>query len=99
MRIEVAYAEPAREVVIGFERCDGCSVLDCVEHSGLFHLVPGLRHARLGFAVFGRRVEPADPVSDGDRIEVLRPLEIDPKEARRSRAGRLRSERRDAGRG
>ena len=90
MRVELAYMDPAREVLIGFDVRHGCSVLECVEHSGLFHLVPGLRHARLGFAVFGRRVEPADPVSEGDRIEVLRPLEIDPKEARRLRARRAR---------
>ena len=99
MRIEVAYAEPTREVLIGFDVRHGCSVLDCVGRSGLFHLVPGLRHARLGYAVFGRRVEPVDTVSEGDRIEVLRPLEIDPKEARRSRARRSGGERPDAARG
>ena len=88
MRVELAYADPAREVLIGFDARPGSSVLDCVEHSGLFRLVPDLRDARLGFAVFGRRVEPTDPVSKGDRIEVLRPLGIDPKEARRLRARR-----------
>ena len=88
MRVELAYADPAREVLIGFEVSPASSVLDCVEHSGLFRLVPDLRDARLGFAVFGRRVEPADPVSKGDRIEVLRHLEIDPREARRLRARR-----------
>ena len=88
MRVELAYADPAREVLIGFDAPPGSSVLDCVEHSGLFRLVPDLRDARLGFAVFGRRVEPTDPVSKGDRIEVLRPLDVDPKEARRLRARR-----------
>ena len=71
-------------------------MLDCVERSGLLDLVPGLRDARLGFAVFGRRVEPADPVSEGARIEVLRPLRIDPKEARRRRARRSRGAPPDA---
>ena len=93
MRVELAYAEPAREVLIGFDARDRSTVLECVEQSGLFDLVPALRDARLGFAVFGRRVEPADVPSEGDRIEVLRPLEIDPKEARRLRA--LRRARRD----
>ena len=86
MRVELAYAEPAREVLVGFDVHDGSTVLECVEHSGLLDLVPALRDARLGFAVFGRRVEPTDVLSEGDRIEVLRPLEIDPKEARRLRA-------------
>lgn len=90
MRVELAYADSAREVLIGFEVNPGCSVRECVERSGLFRLAPGLREARPGFAVFGRRVEPDDPVSDGDRIEVLRPLQADPREARRSRAHRAR---------
>ena len=90
MRVELAYADPAREVLIGFEVDPDCPVSGCVERSGLFRLAPELRRARLGFAVFGRRVEPADPVSEGDRIEVLRPLQADPGEARRSRAKRKR---------
>lgn len=88
MRVELAYAEPAREVLIAFDVPAGSSVLDCVERSGLLRLVPRLHDARLGFAVFGRRVEPTDPVGPGDRIEVLRPLRVDPKEARRRRARR-----------
>ena len=102
MRVELAYADPAREVLIVFDAGPGSSVIDCVEHSGLFRLVPGLRDARPGFAVFGRRVEATDPVAPGDRIEVLRPLKIDPKEARRLRArdagaGRTAAERAGSG--
>ena len=98
MRVELAYADPAREVLMGLEVCPGSTVLECVECSGLFRLVPELRGAEVGFAVFGRRVEAADPVSKGDRIEVLRPLEIDPKEARRLRARRAGGVRPAAGR-
>lgn len=93
MRVELAYADPEREVLIGFEARPGSSVLDCVECSGLFDLAPELRDAGPGFAIFGRRVESAAPVSEGDRIEVLRPLRIDPKEARRLRARRSRGAR------
>ena len=93
MRVELAYVDSAREVLIGFEVDPGCTVRDCVECSGLFRLEPELPAARLGFAVFGRRVEPADTVSEGDRIEVLRPLQADPKEARHSRAQRMRNPR------
>lgn len=88
MRVELAYADPSLEVLIGLDVPRGSTVLDCVEHSGLFRLIPSLRGAELGFAVFGRRPEPTDPVSKGDRIEVLRPLDIDPKEARRLRVRR-----------
>jgi putative ubiquitin-RnfH superfamily antitoxin RatB of RatAB toxin-antitoxin module len=38
------------------------------------------------FAIFGVRVAADAPLRPGDRIEVLRPLLVDPKEARRRRA-------------
>ena len=98
MRVELAYADPAREILMGLEVRPGSTVLECVEYSGLLRLVPELRDAEVCFAVFGRRVEPAAPVSKGDRIEVLRPLGIDPKEARRLRARRAGGVRPAAGR-
>ena len=96
MRVELAYADPFREILVAFEMRPGATVGDCVEGSGLFRLEPELRGSLLGYAVFGRRVELTDSVSNGDRIEVLRPLEVDPKEARRLRAHRAARPRPDA---
>ncbi|MSQ65019.1 MAG: RnfH family protein [Limnohabitans sp.] len=36
-------------------------------------------------AVWGKLVDSAHPLKDGDRLEVLRPLRVDPKVARRER--------------
>ena len=44
----------------------------------------------VGLAVFGQAVNTLTPLHDGDRIELLRCLEIDPKQARRLRAERAR---------
>ena len=88
MRVELAYADRTREVLIGFDVPRGATVSECVECSGLYRLESTLRRIRLGFAVFGRCVEPDASVSEGDRIEVLLPVEVDPKEARRARAAR-----------
>jgi putative ubiquitin-RnfH superfamily antitoxin RatB of RatAB toxin-antitoxin module len=38
----------------------------------------------------GRRVAPGTALHDGDRIEILRPLAVDPKEGRRRRAQKAR---------
>lgn len=43
-----------------------------------------------GYAVYGERVAADAPLRDGDRLELLRPLQLDPKEARRLRATRAR---------
>jgi hypothetical protein len=42
--------------------------------------------APAGLAVFGEAVAPERVLLDGDRVELLRPLRLDPKEARRRRA-------------
>lgn len=44
-------------------------------------------------AVYGQRVAPEAPLEDGDRVEVLRPLLADPKEARRRRVEARRAAR------
>lgn len=38
------------------------------------------------YAVFGNVASLDTPVQDGDRVELLRPLQADPKDARRRRA-------------
>jgi putative ubiquitin-RnfH superfamily antitoxin RatB of RatAB toxin-antitoxin module len=40
------------------------------------------------FGIFGKRVGLNQPLADGDRVEIYRPLVVDPKEARRRRAQR-----------
>ena len=40
------------------------------------------------YAVFGVKAALDKPLDEGDRVELLRPLQLDPKEARRRRASR-----------
>jgi putative ubiquitin-RnfH superfamily antitoxin RatB of RatAB toxin-antitoxin module len=40
--------------------------------------------------IFARRVEPVHVLQAGDRLEIYRPLQVDPKDARRRRAMRSR---------
>jgi putative ubiquitin-RnfH superfamily antitoxin RatB of RatAB toxin-antitoxin module len=45
-------------------------------------------YEKQAFGIFGRRAKLDHPLKDGDRVEVYRPLTIDPKEARRRRASK-----------
>jgi uncharacterized protein len=54
--------------------------------SGLLELEPTLREAELRAGVWNHRAALDAMVRDGERIEVYRPLTLDPKEARRIRA-------------
>ena len=61
---------------------EGSTVGEAAEASGL--PLEGIE----GYAVFGERVRADACIRDGDRVELLRPLRMDPKEARRRRAAR-----------
>jgi putative ubiquitin-RnfH superfamily antitoxin RatB of RatAB toxin-antitoxin module len=83
MRVEVVCAVPGEARWVALSLPAGATVLDAVRASGLPH--HGL------FGVFGKRVDAGRRLADGDRVEIYRPLAMDPKEARRLRArGRAR---------
>ncbi len=90
LRIEVAYSPAPRSVELQWvELPEGSVLADAVRACGLFERCgPALAH--LTFAIWGRN-QPLDaPLRAGDRVEVLRGLVVDPKEARRLRYKRQR---------
>lgn len=80
MNIEVVLARPRRVESVRLDVPLGTTVGEAVARSGL-----GLEGVA-ALAVHGVRVEPDALLREGDRIELLRPLQADPKEARRRRA-------------
>lgn len=90
LRVEVVYALPMAQDVASIEVEEGASARDALEASGFLARHPeiDLRHNRL--AIFGREIRADARLQEGDRVEVLRPLAMGPKEARRLRARRRR---------
>jgi putative ubiquitin-RnfH superfamily antitoxin RatB of RatAB toxin-antitoxin module len=88
--ISVAYALPQRQTILELRVPQGTTVADAVSRSGLPSRFPELADAPLHCAIFGRAVPLTHIVEDGDRVEILRPLLIDPKESRRRAAARAR---------
>ena len=86
MRVEVVYALPGAHDVSAFELPPGSTVADALSASGIAARHPGIDLSRIG--VFGRRVGHDAPLAEGDRVEIYRPLALDPREARRERAKR-----------
>lgn len=86
LRIEVVYAVPARCWSARVELPAGATVADALTAAAMETKVPGLVVDATRLAVFGRSVTLGSPLHDGDRIEILRPLLADPKQARRQRA-------------
>ena len=82
MNVEVVLAWPRRFESVRLDLPEGATVGEAIERSGL------ALDAVVAIAVHGLRVERDAPLREGDRLELLRPLQADPKEARRRRAAR-----------
>ena len=63
----------------------GAVVADAVALCGLIARLH-LDASRLGYAIHGQRAVAQTPLRDGDRVELVRPLQADPKTVRRERA-------------
>lgn len=91
--VEVVYALPGCQPLVSLRLPPGSSALQAVERSGLIERC-GLDPENLRLGVFGRRCRPDARLADGDRVEIYRPLIIDPKQRRRRlarvQAGRAR---------
>lgn len=86
IRIEVAYSPAPRQVDLRpFHLPAGATALQALAAADLASRHPGFDLATLTVAVWGRPVSPSAVLHDGDRLEVCRPLIVDPKEARRVR--------------
>lgn len=86
LQVEVAYALAPREVWLrSVALGPGATALDALVSAGLFAAFPDLAGTALHVSRWGCRCRPDDALRDGDRIEVCRPLRVDPKKARRER--------------
>ena len=85
MKIEVVMAWPRRFEAVALELTEGATLAEAVAAAG-WAGIEGVD----GYAVFGVNAEPATRLREGDRVELLRPLQADPKDARRRRASKRR---------
>ena len=86
--VEVAYATAGQQLVIEVNVPRGTRLNAAVAASGILERFPEIDLAVAKVGIYGKRVEPDTVLSAGDRVEIYRPLLIDPKEARRQRAGK-----------
>lgn len=93
LTIRIVYALPERAWQQVLALPDGSTIADAVNGSGLLEAHPELSDWPSRVGVHGRRLPPETKLRDQDRIEFYRPLLIDPKDARRQRASRLREKR------
>jgi putative ubiquitin-RnfH superfamily antitoxin RatB of RatAB toxin-antitoxin module len=89
--IEVAYAASTHEqVVVSFDIPAGSTVEHAIRVSGILDRFPHIDLSADAVGIFGQRASLKDSVRNGDRVEIYRPLVVDPKQARKRRAGQAR---------
>jgi uncharacterized protein len=89
--VRVVYALPDRQEIVDVAAEPDMNVATAVERSGLVKRFPEIATRPLACAIFGQPATLARKVRPGDRVEILRPLSIDPKEQRRQAAARSRA--------
>ncbi len=90
IRVEVVFATPQRQRLVTVTLPAPATVMDAISRSALAERFPAETFDELQAGVWGHPVGRNHILSDGDRVEIYRPLELDPREARRqlAQAGR-----------
>jgi len=86
LHVTVVYSPQPRvlhEVVLALPA--PCTVGAAIAESGLAHHFPGINDLASRVGVWSRTASLQESLRDRDRIEVYRPLRVDPKVARRER--------------
>jgi uncharacterized protein len=90
MRVEVAIAWPERQCLLALELPEGADVSAAIAQAAVSG-IPELAHFEKHMlehhvGIFSRLCPLDQPLQEGDRVEIYRPLQIDPKVQRRARA-------------
>lgn len=86
IRVEVVFAVPRHQALLPVEVPAGATVADAILASGVQRQFPQHDLALLPVGIWGRPAGRDQPLADGDRVEIYRPLAADPRETRRTLA-------------
>jgi uncharacterized protein len=89
--VTVAFAAAYEQVVIEVTLRSGSTIGDAIARSGICARFPEIDLVAVKAGIWGKVRDLKYELRDGDRVEIYRPLKADPKEARRARAGKTRS--------
>lgn len=91
--VEVAYATPEKQLIKVLSVSEGVTAQEAVLQSGIAEHFEDIDLTRAKLGVFGKVVSHDHILSASDRVEIYRPLIVDPKQVRKERAARVRKQR------
>jgi putative ubiquitin-RnfH superfamily antitoxin RatB of RatAB toxin-antitoxin module len=83
---EVVYAKPEKQTLLTVLLSENRTVAEAIVQSGILTQFSELNLEALAVGIFSTPCALDRIVKNGDRIEIYRPLQHDPKDARRQRA-------------
>lgn len=99
IRVEVVYALPAHQEIVGLTLPTGATLMQAVEASGLLAKYPDIDPGKTKYGVFAKLTKADAVLRDRDRVEIYRPLIADPKEVRKKRAAEGKVMKKGSGEG
>ena len=84
--IEVVYALPEKQIVRQMNLPEGTTAEQAVKLSGILQQFPEIDFLQNKLGIYGKLIPPTTVLRNRDRVEIYRPLRVDPKESRRRRA-------------
>lgn len=89
IRVEIAYALPQEQQLVSILVDDAITVEEAIQLSGILEHYPDIKLSSINrVGIFGKLTKLDKTLSEGDRVEIYRPLIADPKEVRRQRAAK-----------
>ena len=86
IRVTLVFSPAAREVhQVALLLESGATVAEALRCSGLPEQFPEVVSGGLALGIWGKKAAPDQVLQDLDRVEIYRPLKVDPKVARRTR--------------
>jgi putative ubiquitin-RnfH superfamily antitoxin RatB of RatAB toxin-antitoxin module len=82
LTIEVVYLSPTKQTLIPLNISENTSLLEGIRLSGILKEFPEIDFNRNKVGIFGKIVPLDTQLKHGDRVEIYRPLLLDPKEKR-----------------
>ena len=92
LQVELVYALPDKQFLKRFKVKQGSTIAEAIEISGIRDEIRSIEIKEKQVGIFGKLVKLDDEIKAGDRIEIYRPLAVDPKERRKRKAAETNSQ-------
>lgn len=90
--VEVCYALPDKQTLLTVDIQPEVTIEEVIKLSGIEEVHGEIDLSKNRVGVFSKLAKLTDTLHDGDRIEIYRPLLVDPKEVRKQRALKAKQE-------